>query len=164
MSTKTYEQFKAEYLAHPDAEEAASDNETPERMEQRCQRVWTHYTGQMEEAIAKADQMECEAGEAPAPPKPKTKTKKTKLEDALHSAFAEVMRQNPWAEAPHPLESHRMYHTRVAREFGLAAKRVAPHCEVKSWAIYGGEDDYDWEYGVTAGPCCVILKRERPAA
>jgi hypothetical protein len=66
MSTKTYEQFKSEYLAHPDAEEASNDNETPELMEKRCRRVWKHYTGEMDEAIAKADAEEVKAGEAQA--------------------------------------------------------------------------------------------------
>lgn len=66
MTPQTYEQFKTEYLAHPDAEEAACDNETPERMEARCQRVWKHYNGDMEEAIARADAEEVEAGMAEA--------------------------------------------------------------------------------------------------
>jgi hypothetical protein len=63
MSTETYEQFKTKYLAHPDAEEAACDNETPERMEARCRRVWKHYHGGLDAAIARADAEECENDE-----------------------------------------------------------------------------------------------------
>lgn len=63
MTTETYEQFKTKYLAHPDAEEAACDNETPERMEARCRRVWKHYNGGLDAAIARADAEECETDE-----------------------------------------------------------------------------------------------------
>ena len=85
MSTETYEQFKTKYLAHPDAEEAACDNETPERMEARCRRVWTHYHGGLDAAIARADAEECENDE-----REMSKTDRTQTEGRTASQMESV--------------------------------------------------------------------------
>jgi hypothetical protein len=57
-----YASFRVAYLATDDAEEVACDNETPERMEGRVGRVWKHFTGDMEQAIRKADEEEMDDG------------------------------------------------------------------------------------------------------
>jgi hypothetical protein len=85
MSTETYEQFKTKYLAHPDAEEAACDNETPERMEARCRRVWTHYHGGLDAAIARADAEEVEIGEMTKTDRPVAELEEAPPTDTMNS-------------------------------------------------------------------------------
>jgi hypothetical protein len=87
----------------------------------------------------------------------------TPTNSKIAHAIARVMEQNPWKDGKQDFESRRMYHERIAQLFGREVSLVCPRLTVRAWSIYGGEDEYAWEYAVRAGSWEFIVKREPPA-
>lgn len=76
-------------------------------------------------------------------------------------SLAEVLKTNPWETISKENKSKRMWHDEIANKFGEAVSRKFPHKEVTCWTIYGGEDEYAWQYAIKMENWFTQVKRNR---